>query len=243
MEENSLNESEAAGAAPAPDTGGSFGIEKPIDHLLQRLIAQDHPTIMKLTMAIPPEKEYPYEEFLRNNFSPEVRPFLKPYKISSDHFDKKNGGLMDVAKPHTFLALFRFLEFFRSSLEFVEQTMPRLEEKFRFFRLLAKQKMDQDQIDRKKIHQNIHNTFMLSYNMLSHSAHVQNLYRNAVGIINKEIGDMGSFNLRKFHSIRYMEKELHPDYHVLINKVPELLRILTHIDRLQRALDRRTLFR
>ena len=227
----------------ADDPFAHLGSLQPIDHQLQRLISQDHPTIMKLGLAIPPDKEYPYEEFLKNNFSPELRPFLKPYSFNPDHFDRKSGMLMDVGKPHTYLALFRFMEFFRSSLAYIERVLPKLEDKFRFFKLLAKQKMDQDQIDRKKIHQNIHNTFMLSYNMLSHSAHVQSLFKNTARQINQEVGDFGGCNLRKFYSIRHMEKELHPDYHVLLNKVPELLRILTHIDRLQRALDSKQFFR
>ncbi len=243
MEPNSSEEKSPPISDGVPPPAVDTGPMAPIDHQLQRLIAQDHPTIMKLSLPIPPEKEYPYEQFLKNNFSPEVRPFLKPYRFQADHFDKKTGVLMDVAKPHTFLALFRFLEFFRGSLEFIERVLPKLEDKFRFFKLLAKQKMDQDQIDRNKIHQNIHNTFMTSYNMLSHSAHVQNLFKNAVRIINGEINETGGFNLRKFYSIRSMENELHPDYQVLVSKIPELLRILTHIDRLSRALDRKRLFR
>ncbi|MCR9142779.1 MAG: hypothetical protein NXI24_11050 [bacterium] len=189
-----------------------------INVALEMLFKENHDSIMKLRFKIPPPNVYPWEYFLRLNFSPD-NPHMRPYVFEPDHFAKENGHLLDRAKPRTYYALFRFLEWFRESLEFLETSVDVVEAKFRHFKFRAKQQLENKQVDRKELDRNIQATLIQAHNMISQRGHVETSYKKALLFINTEIGQRGEFNLRKLYGSQTMESDLYPDFNVLTTQV------------------------
>jgi len=192
--------------------------------------------MLKINMPVPDRSEYPWEEFLRNNFGEDLRYFGdKP--ITQADIEPKTGAIRDAACPNSYLALFRFLEFLRKRMEQIEVRVPTLEDKLKLFKLLAKQHLDARQVDRKALYQEINNTLMAAYNLVSYRGHLETLFHKLVTRINKSIRDSHECNIMQLFGQATMEKEFAPEYQLLIRKVPELLKIeqkIEAIDRQQR---------
>lgn len=192
--------------------------------------------MLKINMPIPEKTEYPWEDFLRNNFGEDLRYFGdKPVTLAD--IEPKTGTIRDAACPNSYLALFRFLEFLRKRMEQIEVRVPALEDKLKLFKLLAKQHLDARQVDRKALYQEINNTLMAAYNLVSYRGHLETLFHKLTQRINKSIRDSHECNIMQLFGQTTMEKEFSPEYQLLIRKVPELLKIeqkIEAIDRQQR---------
>ena len=206
-------------------------ISHEINVALEMLFKEDHDSIMKLRFKIPPPNIYPWEYFLQLNFSPE-RPFMRPYAFEPDHFSKDTGHLADRAKPRTYYALFRFLEWYRETLGYLESSVDTVEAKFRHFKFRAKQQLEYRQVDRKELDRNIQQTLIQAHNLISQRGHVENCYKKALLFINTEIGQRGEFNLRKLYGSQTMESDLYPDYNVLTTQVAPILSIQRRIQKI-----------
>lgn len=217
------------------DAGWPPPIENFLSHeinvALEMLFKENHDSIMKLRFKIPPPNIYPWEYLLKINFSPE-NPLMRPYTFEPDHFAKETGHLIDRAKPRTYYALFRFLEWFRENLEFLEASVDLVEAKFRHFKFRAKQQLEYRQVDRKELDRNIQSTLIQAHNMISQRGHVENSYKKALLFINTEIGQRGEFNLRKLYGSQTMESDLHPDYNVLMTQVAPMIQNRRRIEKI-----------
>lgn len=198
-------------------------INSEINVMLERLLQEDNETVMRLRILIPSPNAYPWEQFLRLNFSP-TRPFVRPYVFKPEDFSRDNGQLLDSAKPRTYYALFRFMEFYRAGIEDLEKSVQLAEDKFRYFKFRNKHALDMRQVDRGDLTRRINESLIAAHNIVSHRGHLENLYRSVVRYVNTEIQSRGEFNLRKTHGSLAMESEHYPDYGVLMIKVLEFLR-------------------
>lgn len=182
----------------------------------------DSGSTAKLHSRIPAEKEYPWETMLELNFSRQYNPKIKPYQLLMDDFDV-NSEIHDNHKPRSMLDLFRYMEFMREQFEFVENNIPVLEKKFMHFRFRAKQMLENTKVDKKQLQQNIQNTLVEAYNIVSQRGPLKSLYQKATGFINDQISEHGNINLKKMYGLRIMEQEFNPDLKVLSKKSKELL--------------------
>ncbi|MCB1316175.1 MAG: hypothetical protein KDK34_16615 [Leptospiraceae bacterium] len=239
IEEETHNSADVAGNDSNPYAGHSSDMERYVSHeiniALEMLFKEPNQTILKLRVPIPVPSLYPWEYFLKLNFNPRL-PHLRhlhPYRLTAEHFTI-NGEVDESHRPRTYLALFQFLEYVREQLEWIEDNIPIVEEKFRHFKFRAKQMLDYQQVDRKQLQQNIQNTLVHAYNVVSQRALLKNIYENLVSRVNSEINARREVNLRKIYGIQTIEKEFSPDYELLLGKVQL---ILVTRQRLQKILD------
>lgn len=206
-------------------------ISHEINVALEMLFKEDNESIMKLRLKIPPPAIYPFEYFLKLNFSPD-RPWMRAYSFEPDQFSRETGALIDRAKPRTYYALFRFFEWYRENLDYLERSVDLVEEKFRHFKFLAKQQLEQRQVDRKELTRNVQNTLIQAHNTISYRGHLENAYKKALLFINTEVGTKGEFNLRKIYGSQTMEAEMHPDFATLTTKVAPVIQIRNRIQKI-----------
>ena len=197
---------------------------------LEMVLKDPKQTVMKLRVPIPVPSLFPWEYFLRINFDPAL-PHIQPYHLDAESFSRTTGELVDTARPRSYFALFRFLEFMRAELQWIEDHIPIIEEKYRHFKFRAKQMLDRSE-SREKLDQNIKSTLIYAHNMVSHRAHVQSLYESLVDRINSEIAARHECNLRKIQGSQSMEKTFHPDYGTLMKMVQPVLRARQRLERI-----------
>jgi hypothetical protein len=202
-----------------------------INVALEMLFKENHDSIMRLRFKIPPPNVYPWEYLLQLNFG-SGRPYMQPYVFESDNFARDTGHLVDRAKPRTYFALFRFLEWFRENFDFLETRIDAVEAKFKHFKFRAKQQLEYRQVDRKELDRNIQSTLIQAHNMISQRARVESCYKKALLFINTEIGQRGEFNLRKIYGSQTMESDLHPDYNALTTQVASMLQIRRRVEKI-----------
>ena len=204
------------------------------DDYLRRMAAEHSGSVFKITMPIP--LEYPWEEFLRSNFG-EGLPHVEPFKVVLADLDAA-GQIKDLSRPHTYHGIFRFLEYMRSGMEHVEVAIPAVEERFRFFRLLAKQQMDVNMVDRKALNRNIRDLFTRSHNLVSHRSHAEQLFGMLVRTVNEEIARHKECNLLGMSAVRTLEKQFSPHLGLLLQKAPELFRLRQQLAKLSEQMTR-----
>ena len=191
----------------------------------------DEGATAKLKFKIPDMQIYPWEVFLELNFSKQYNPRIKPFKLTMESFDL-NAEIHDNYKPRSILDLFRFMEYLREQLEYVETNIPILEKKFMHFRFRAKQMMDNSNIDKKQVQQNIQNTLVEAYNIVSQRGALQNLYKKAILFINEEITLHQNVNLRRMYGLRIIEQHFNPDLKILSKKSRDLLLVKKKLERI-----------
>lgn len=213
-------------------------VDRYINHEINVAIAlmfqESGSSSLKLRLLIPDDKLYPWEIFLRLNFSKHYNPAVKPFVYNVDDFDA-NHDLVDNIRPRNFLNIFRFMEALREHLDFIERKIPIIERKFKHFKFRAKQMLDQSQIDRKKMDQDIQNTLIQAYNIVSLRGHLETMCRSSIQYVNEEIGRRHEFNFKRLHGQHTLVQEFHPDYGVLLKRARD---ILIARKRLEKILDR-----
>ena len=177
---------------------------------------------LKLRLPIPDFKHYPWEIFLKLNFSKQYNPAVEPFHFTAEDFDINN-ELVDNLRPRNFLNIFRFMEAIRDHLDFIERKIEVIEIKFKHFKFRAKQMLDRNQVDRKKMEQDIQNTLIQAYNTVSLRGHLENMCRTAAHLVNEEVMRRHEFNFKRLYGQHTIMQEFNPDYAVLLKKARDIL--------------------